>query len=84
MVVRERRFNFSNNAVLSLYFCSNAVMSLCRSKLAKEEANKLTKVQKELSHLDSLVNADVSIIRDKIEAASIDFLQAQCVHFSLV
>ncbi|KAK7113667.1 RAB6-interacting golgin-like [Littorina saxatilis] len=48
-----------------------------RSKMAKEEAEKLTKVQKELNRLDSLVNADVSIIRDRIEAASIDFLQAQ-------
>ncbi|XP_076446223.1 uncharacterized protein LOC143283765 [Babylonia areolata] len=48
-----------------------------RSKMAKEEAEKLTKVQNELKHLDHLVNADVSIIRDKIEVASIDFLQAQ-------
>jgi RAB6-interacting golgin len=47
--------------------------------MAREEAEKLTKVQKELSHLDSLVNADVAIIRDRIEAASIDFLQAQYV-----
>lgn len=48
--------------------------------MAKEEAEKLTKVQKELNHLDSLVNADVAIIRDRIEAASIDFMQAQYVH----
>ena len=48
--------------------------------MAKEEAEKLTKVQRELNHLDSLVNADVAIIRDRIEAASIDFLQAQYVH----
>ncbi|KAL8586169.1 hypothetical protein ACOMHN_057731 [Nucella lapillus] len=54
---------------------ANAIQQ--RSKMAKEEAEKLTKVQKELKHLDSLVNADVSIIRDKIEVASMDFLQAQ-------
>ncbi|KAK7492826.1 hypothetical protein BaRGS_00015964 [Batillaria attramentaria] len=48
-----------------------------RSRMAKAEAEKLTKVQKELNHLDSLVTADVAIIRDRIEAASMDFLQAQ-------
>lgn len=51
-----------------------------RSKMAKAEAEKLVKVQKELNHLDNLVTADVSIIRDRIEMASIDFLQAQYVN----
>lgn len=45
--------------------------------MAKEEADKLMKVQKELNHLDNLVTADVSIIRDRIEAASMEFLHAQ-------
>ena len=49
--------------------------------MAREEAEKLTKVQRELSHLDSLVNADVAIIRDRIETASLDFMQAQYVLF---
>lgn len=48
--------------------------------MAKAEAEKLVKVQKELNHLDNLVTADVSIIRDRIEMASIDFLQAQYVN----
>ncbi|ESO87994.1 hypothetical protein LOTGIDRAFT_193852, partial [Lottia gigantea] len=44
---------------------------------AKAESAKLTKIQKELNHLDSLLTADVSVIRDKIELASIEFLDAQ-------
>ena len=36
-------------------------------------------VQNELKHLDSLLSADVAILRDKIEAASIDYLRAQWV-----
>ncbi|XP_005105467.2 RAB6-interacting golgin [Aplysia californica] len=48
-----------------------------RRKKAKAEADKLMKVQQELSHLDSLLTADVSIIRDKIEVASLEYMDAQ-------
>ena len=37
----------------------------------------LSLVQKELSHLDSLLSADVAILRDKIEESSRDYLHAQ-------
>lgn len=48
-----------------------------RRKKAKAESQKLLKIQSELSHLDTLLTADVSIIRDKIEVASLDYVQAQ-------
>lgn len=37
------------------------------------------KIQKELGHLDHLATVDVSVIRDKIETASREFLDAQYV-----
>ena len=49
----------------------------CRQKKAKAEAAKLSAIQRELSKLDLMVNADVSIIRDRIENSSRDFLEAQ-------
>ncbi|KAK6166698.1 hypothetical protein SNE40_023332 [Patella caerulea] len=48
-----------------------------RRKKAKAESVKLTKIQKELNHLDHLLTADVSVIRDKIEMASLEYLDAQ-------
>ncbi|CAG5123386.1 unnamed protein product [Candidula unifasciata] len=48
-----------------------------RRKKAKAEAEKLMKVQQELNHLDTLLTADITIIRDKIEAASLEYMEAQ-------
>ncbi|RUS89033.1 hypothetical protein EGW08_003204, partial [Elysia chlorotica] len=48
-----------------------------RRKRAKAEADKLLRVQQELNHLDSLLTADVGIIRDKIEQASLEYMDAQ-------
>ncbi|GFN91934.1 Rab6-interacting golgin-like [Plakobranchus ocellatus] len=48
-----------------------------RRKRAKAEADKLVRVQQELNHLDSLLTADVGIIRDKIEVASLEYMEAQ-------
>ncbi|XP_059177199.1 RAB6-interacting golgin-like [Physella acuta] len=48
-----------------------------RRKKAKAEAEKLMRVQQELNHLDHLLTGDVSIIRDKIEVASLEYNDAQ-------
>uniref|UniRef100_A0A2C9M241 RAB6-interacting golgin n=1 Tax=Biomphalaria glabrata TaxID=6526 RepID=A0A2C9M241_BIOGL len=48
-----------------------------RRKKAKAEAEKLMRVQQELNHLDTLLTADVSIIRDRIEIASLEYNDAQ-------
>jgi len=43
------------------------------------ESAKLNLIKKELDRLDQMINADVSVIRDKIEVASREFLDAQFV-----
>ncbi|XP_068728895.1 RAB6-interacting golgin-like [Montipora capricornis] len=48
-----------------------------RYQRTQAEAQMLSLVQKELSHLDSLLSADVAILRDKIEESSRDYLHAQ-------
>ncbi|KAL5011903.1 hypothetical protein ScPMuIL_010454 [Solemya velum] len=48
-----------------------------RQRKAIEESKKLTHIQRELSHLDTILSADVSIIREKIECSSRDFAEAQ-------
>ena len=48
-----------------------------RKKRAKQEAYKLEHIQKELSKLDHLLTADVNVVREKIEEASREFLEAQ-------
>ena len=48
-----------------------------RRRHARAESSKLAEIQKELSHLDSLLSADVSILRNKIETASREFMEAQ-------
>lgn len=48
-----------------------------RYQRTQAEALMLSLVQKELSHLDSLLSADVAILRDKIEESSRDYLHAQ-------
>ncbi|XP_023215516.1 RAB6-interacting golgin-like [Centruroides sculpturatus] len=48
-----------------------------RKKRTEAEAQKLIKIQKELNHLDSLLSVDVSILRNQIEIASMEFTEAQ-------
>ncbi|XP_032228387.2 RAB6-interacting golgin-like [Nematostella vectensis] len=48
-----------------------------RYRKTQAEAKTLQLVQNELSHLDTLLSADVAILRDKIEEAARDFAQAQ-------
>lgn len=48
-----------------------------RYQRTQAEAQMLSLVQKELSHLDSLLSADVAVLRDKIEESSRDYLHAQ-------
>ncbi|XP_071103583.1 RAB6-interacting golgin-like [Haliotis cracherodii] len=56
-------------------YLTNAINE--RKKKAKAESVKLTKIQSELGRLDTLLSVDVGVIRDKIEAASIDYTEAQ-------
>jgi hypothetical protein len=53
------------------------LLLLFRRKQAKAEAIKLTDIQKELGHLDAQLTGEVAILRDKIEDASIHFMEAQ-------
>ncbi|XP_013772468.1 RAB6-interacting golgin-like [Limulus polyphemus] len=48
-----------------------------RKKRTQAEAKKLSNIQEELSHLDSVLSVDVSVLRDQIETASIEFYEAQ-------
>jgi len=41
------------------------------------EAHKLNAIKKELSHLDQMLTADVSVIRDRIETATRDYTEAR-------
>ena len=43
------------------------------------ESAKLNLIKQELDRLDQLINTDISVIRDKIEVASREFLEAQYV-----
>ncbi|XP_033732858.1 RAB6-interacting golgin-like isoform X3 [Pecten maximus] len=47
-----------------------------RQKKARMEAEKLTHIQKELMILDNLLSADVTVVRNRIEAASRDYMEA--------
>ncbi|XP_063598925.1 RAB6-interacting golgin-like [Penaeus indicus] len=48
-----------------------------RSRRTQSEAQKLKQIQVELAKLDSLLSTDVSILRDQIEVASLEFSEAQ-------
>lgn len=48
-----------------------------RRKHTQAEAIKLAKITQELSHIDSNLSADVSILRDYIEKASFEFSEAE-------
>lgn len=48
-----------------------------RTKKTKAEQETLMEVQKNLNRLDQLLSMDVSIIRDKIDVATLEFDEAQ-------
>ena len=48
------------------------------------ESAKLNLIKKELDRLDEMINADVSVIRDKIEVSSREFLEAQYVMLLII
>lgn len=48
-----------------------------RRQEAEKETRRLAVVQKELSHLDSIVSSDVSILRERIEAATAAYNEAK-------
>lgn len=48
-----------------------------RKKQTTEEAKRLQHIQEELQKLDILLSNDVGILRNKIEEASLDFVEAQ-------
>lgn len=50
---------------------------VARQKKTKQEAVKLQKIKQQLEHLDHILSIDVSIVRDKIEEASREYVEAQ-------
>lgn len=62
----------------TVYICSTLSLYF-RQKKARKEAEKLTHIQKELMILDNLLSADVTVIRNRIESASRDYLEATYV-----
>ncbi|XP_061165454.1 RAB6-interacting golgin-like isoform X2 [Saccostrea echinata] len=48
-----------------------------RQRKAREEAQKLSHIQKEVQLLDNRLSADVTLIRSRIESASKDYMEAQ-------
>ena len=48
-----------------------------RKKKTEGEARKLDVVHKELEKIDQMLNTDVKFLRDSIEVASLDFMEAQ-------
>lgn len=50
---------------------------LHRQKQANVEAKKLNAIKKELSALDQMLTADVSLIRDRIEEATREYADAK-------
>ena len=48
-----------------------------RKKKTEGDARKLDVVHKELEKIDLMLNTDVKFLRDSIEQASLDFMEAQ-------
>lgn len=48
-----------------------------RTKRTEEEARKLKEIQNEFKKLDALLSNDVSILRQQIDIASLEFMEAQ-------
>ena len=55
-----------------------------RQKQATSEARKLNAIKKELSVLDQMLTADVSVIRNRIEEATRNYTEARSIslHFT--
>jgi len=53
-----------------------------RKRQTTAEASRLQQIQDELQKLDALLSSDVSILRDQIEVASHEFMEAQWVTVS--
>lgn len=53
------------------------VTKLLRTKRTHEEARRLGQIEEELKKLDIQLSNDVSILRNQIEVASLDFMEAQ-------
>lgn len=51
-------------------YCIIDLFCVYRQKQATTEAKKLNAIKKELSVLDQMLTADVSVIRDRIEEAT--------------
>lgn len=51
--------------------------SFCRSKRTQAETVKLKRIQKELQALDDMVSADIGILRNRIDQASLDYSYAR-------
>ena len=61
-------------------YCNLALTDVAHRKLeAEKETQRLGVVQKELTHLDNIVSSDVSILRERIEAATLEFNEATYV-----
>jgi len=63
--------------MITLVVRSKSACNCCRQHKAKAESAKLNLIKQELDRLDQMVNCDISVIRDKIEVASREFLDAQ-------
>ncbi|CAD5117631.1 DgyrCDS6385 [Dimorphilus gyrociliatus] len=50
---------------------------IARQKRTKQEAVKLQKIKQQLEHLDHILSVDVSIVRDRIEEVSREYVEAQ-------
>lgn len=48
-----------------------------RTKRTHEEARRLGQIEEELKKLDVKLSNDVSILRNQIEVASLDFMESQ-------
>lgn len=63
-------------------FLTLAFFVCYRKRQTTAEAVRLQQIQDELQKLDALLSNDVSILRDQIEVASREFMEAQWVTVS--
>lgn len=60
-------------------FASNSHSWFSRSKRTQAETIKLKRIQKELQALDDMVSADIGILRNRIDQASLEYSYARWV-----
>lgn len=60
-------------------FSSNSHFWFSRSKRTQAETMKLKRIQKELQALDDMVSADIGILRNRIDQASLEYSYARWV-----